>query len=99
MGCWDIKAKALNVPLYKLLGGKCREGLRAYASQIQFGWGKGMVFDRGYKTEDLVEMCIRDRNNVSGNISDVRYTPGTRTRAIETILWIKEYPDRPQAQE
>ena len=37
-------------------------------------------------------------NNVSGNILDVRYTPGTRTRAIEVILWIKEYPDRPQAQ-
>lgn len=37
-------------------------------------------------------------NNVSGNILDVRYTPGTRTRAIEAILWIKEYPDRPQAQ-
>ena len=40
MACWDIKGKALNVPLYKLLGGKCRSELRCYASQIQFGWGK-----------------------------------------------------------
>jgi len=37
---WDIKGKALNVPVYELLGGKTRDKIRAYASQIQFGWGK-----------------------------------------------------------
>lgn len=36
---WDIKGKALGLPLYQLLGGKQREHLRCYASQIQFGWG------------------------------------------------------------
>lgn len=36
---WDIKAKFFNVPLYVLLGGKFRPSLRAYASQLQFGWG------------------------------------------------------------
>jgi L-alanine-DL-glutamate epimerase-like enolase superfamily enzyme len=36
---WDIKAKAAKLPLYKLLGGKHREKLRSYASQLQFGWG------------------------------------------------------------
>lgn len=35
---WDIKGKALGVPVYKLLGGKFREKLRTYASQLQFGW-------------------------------------------------------------
>ncbi len=36
---WDIKGKALGVPCYQLLGGKCRNELRTYASQLQFGWG------------------------------------------------------------
>ena len=37
---WDIKGKALGVPVYKLLGGKVQPKLRAYASQLQLGWGK-----------------------------------------------------------
>ncbi|NQU96218.1 MAG: mandelate racemase/muconate lactonizing enzyme family protein [Chloroflexi bacterium] len=35
---WDIKGKALGVPVYQLLGGKTNDRLRTYASQIQFGW-------------------------------------------------------------
>ncbi|MDR3898805.1 MAG: mandelate racemase/muconate lactonizing enzyme family protein [Duodenibacillus sp.] len=36
---WDIKGKVLGVPCYQLLGGKTRNELRTYASQLQFGWG------------------------------------------------------------
>ncbi|EHO84583.1 MULTISPECIES: mandelate racemase/muconate lactonizing enzyme family protein [Fusobacterium] len=37
---WDIKGKYFKVPVYKLLGGKKRDNLRCYASQLQFGWGE-----------------------------------------------------------
>lgn len=37
---WDIKGKCFGVPVYKLLGGKRRNELRAYASQLQYGWSQ-----------------------------------------------------------
>ncbi|MCG8597118.1 MAG: mandelate racemase/muconate lactonizing enzyme family protein, partial [Kiloniellales bacterium] len=30
MACWDIVGKALDKPVYELLGGRLREGLRSY---------------------------------------------------------------------
>lgn len=42
---WDIKAKAMGVPLYQALGGKYRDKIHAYASQLHFSWG-GQDFHR-----------------------------------------------------
>ena len=47
---WDIKGKFFNVPVYRLLGGKKREKLRSYASQLQFRWGDGV--DPVFAAED-----------------------------------------------
>lgn len=40
---WDLKGKYYKAPVYELLGGKYRDKLRSYASQIQFGWGSQMI--------------------------------------------------------
>lgn len=37
---WDIKGKALGLPVYQLLGGKHNDRLRTYASQLQFDWDR-----------------------------------------------------------
>ncbi|MCB7067030.1 mandelate racemase/muconate lactonizing enzyme family protein [Enterocloster citroniae] len=55
MALWDIKGKYFNVPVYKLLGGKKRDKLRCYASQLHQGWGK--LFGEMYTPEQLAETC------------------------------------------
>ncbi len=47
---WDIRGKALGVPVYTLLGGKFRDSLRCYASQLQFGFCDH--FEPQYTVED-----------------------------------------------
>ena len=65
--CWDIKGKFLNMPVYKLIGGKTNKKLRTYASQLQFGWrslievkdGLTMLYDpKDYY--DVVKDAIAD---------------------------------------
>lgn len=44
---WDIKGKALNVPVYELLGGKCRDKVRSYPAVFKF------------TAESMAEECVR----------------------------------------
>jgi len=53
---WDIKGKYFGVPVYKLLGGKRRDNLRTYASQLTYGWGPGTC-TKCCKPEEYAENC------------------------------------------
>lgn len=50
IACWDIKGKKFGVPCHVLLGGRTRQDLRAYASQIHYGWSDRQIFTT--KAED-----------------------------------------------
>jgi len=57
---WDIKGKALGLPVYQLLGGKVNDKLRTYASQLQFDWDsefKALVHPEEYAEAALKAMA------------------------------------------
>ena len=60
MALWDIKGKALNTPVYNLLGGKCRDKIRMYRSC-------------GGKTPD--ELCRSAEKTVADGYTVVRICP------------------------
>lgn len=70
MAMWDIKGKVVGLPLYKLLGGKVNEKLRAYASQIQLGWGD---FKGSCVTPDDYAQCAK--NAVAQGFTAVKVDP------------------------
>ena len=57
IACWDIIGKALNQPVYRLLGGACRAQLKAYANgwyrveraPEEFHAAAKRVLEKGYK--------------------------------------------------
>ena len=56
---WDIKGKALNVPVHMLLGGKTSGKLRAYASQLQFRWSAGHNLKPAVRPEEYAEEALK----------------------------------------
>ena len=57
IACWDIVGKALNQPVYRLLGGACRDKIKAYAngwyrverSTEEFHAAAKRVIEKGYR--------------------------------------------------
>ena len=57
IACWDIIGKALNQPVYRLLGGVCRDKIKAYAngwyrverSAEEFHAAAKRVLEKGYR--------------------------------------------------
>lgn len=89
---WDLKARALGLPLYKLLGGKQREGLRAYASQLQFGWGVDQQTVQ--KTpEEFAEMAIRAKEDgfEAIKLNVIRYDEEGRSLTAKDVCG---FPDK-----
>jgi galactonate dehydratase len=61
---WDIVGKALNTPVYNLLGGPCREKMRVY------GQPSGPRGDGG-----LTDLAQRARNTVERGLTALKFDP------------------------
>ena len=91
---WDIKAKALNTPLYNLLGGKSREGVLVYAHAN--GGDVAEAVDSVQKHVDLGYLAVRAQSGVPGVASSYgvpkggkAYEPAERGLPSE-VLWSTE---------
>ncbi|NOX61048.1 MAG: mandelate racemase/muconate lactonizing enzyme family protein [Chloroflexi bacterium] len=76
---WDIKGKALGVPVYELLGGKYRDRVRVYANGWSFRSSTPDEFARaaekvvadGYTALKLYPLATPDRSDSYGRIRHV----------------------------
>ncbi|HVG98367.1 MAG TPA: galactonate dehydratase [Chloroflexota bacterium] len=88
---WDIKGKALGVPVYDLLGGKCRDKARVYYHVM------------GNTTEKLVQGCVAAREagftavgHLTPFLDEAREVPYFKTHAskirdaIDTVRRYRE---------
>lgn len=72
---WDIKGKALGKPIYELLGGKFRDRLRCYASQLQFGFSDTMQPQYTYQQYYDVAQVAVEKGYDAVKVDPMTYGP------------------------
>ena len=79
---WDIKGKALNTPVYNLLGGKSREGVLVYATPSARMWigagGCGEHKEMGYQGDSGAERVSGSASTYGVAKGPGRYEPAER---------------------
>lgn len=88
MACWDIIGKSLGVPVWKLLGGKFRERIPAYAN----GWYQGdrdpVVIQKLAK--GVVAKGYRGLKIDPFGAAAAEISPGERLRALSILEAVRE---------
>ena len=80
MACWDIVGKAVNQPIYNLLGGKCHQRLRAYAYMPAEG-----IWDRPEKAGEVAARLVEEGNSACKLDPFMPYYPLPRDFPLKTI--------------
>jgi mannonate dehydratase len=96
MALWDIKGKALKVPVYNLLGGKSREGAMVYAHAN--GVDIEQTIDEVARYKDLGYLAIRAQSGIPGLKStygvpkdNKPYEPAERGLPSESLWSTEKY--------
>ena len=80
MACWDVVGKALNQPVYNLLGGRFHEKLRAYAYMPTEG-----VWEHPEKAGEIAQQLVEEGNSACKFDFFEPYFPGPRDFSLDTI--------------
>jgi len=98
---WDIKGKALGIPVYEMLGGAFRHEVRVYANgwsflsdtPAEFARAAEQVVKDGYTALKLYPLAMPDRHNPDGRIRHVslRSLPAEAEKlAIERVRAVRD---------
>jgi len=79
---WDIKGKALGVPVWQLLGGKCRDRIRMYAHITPI------------ENPTVDEICAAAKEKVAQGYTALKTPMMLPVRHIDTMKKVEEYVDK-----
>jgi len=101
MALWDIKGKALGVPVYEMLGGKFRDRARVYANgwsfscvtPDEFARASERVVKDGYTALKLYPLASPDPDSTQGHLRHVSLRAIDRDRenlAVERVRAVRD---------
>lgn len=77
LALWDLKGKLLDLPVYRLLGGPCREEILLYATGDDLDWAMELGFKHFKVTNPAhYDMGTKGLNLVEAKIAEARETIG-----------------------
>ena len=98
---WDIKARALNVPVFELLGGKYRDDVRVYANGWSFTAATPLeiakraeaAVEKGYDALKMYPLSQVDPDHPEGKFKHVDnryYDRDMRDHAVEMVRAVRD---------
>ena len=87
MACWDLMGQALGVPIWKLLGGKFRDRVPAYAN----GWYQAErdPVSLGHLAREVVRRGYRALKLDPFGAASAELSPSERRRAIDIVAAVR----------
>lgn len=83
LALWDLKGKLLNMPVYRLLGGPCREKVRLYATGDDLDWSMELGFTAFKITNQAhYDMGIEGLNLMEEKVAQARETVGSKAELM-----------------